>query len=120
MKEKPKFYCETCGREVPADVDECPYCGMAFYGVMCPRCGHSGPASEFSKGCPKCGYRSPGGEGFGKSGSDKQAAIPLMGITEIHGIDEEKKSERSSLWGPLLVIILLGILGGGIILYLLQ
>ena len=55
-EEKPRFYCETCGREVPPEVDECPYCGMPFYAVMCPKCGYTGKATEFVDGCPKCGY----------------------------------------------------------------
>jgi len=114
MKEKPRFYCETCGREVPVDVEECPYCGMKFYGVMCPRCGKSGHANDFINGCPRCGYRSIKGETGGESN------MAVLGVKDIDiGQDVPEKKRRSSLWLPLLVIILLGIIGAAIILILL-
>ncbi len=59
----PEFYCENCGKEVPADVPVCPYCGKRFYSVRCPVCSYSGPASDFSLGCPACGYQGPGYSG---------------------------------------------------------
>ena len=52
----PSFYCETCGHEVPAEVQECPFCGKRFYSVICPVCSFSGKASLFTSGCPSCGY----------------------------------------------------------------
>lgn len=52
----PSFYCENCGKEVPAEVPSCPYCGKRFFSVKCPVCSYSGPASEFIEGCPSCGY----------------------------------------------------------------
>ncbi len=55
----PSFYCENCGKEVPADVSSCPYCGKRFFSVKCPVCSYSGPAPEFTKGCPSCGYLRP-------------------------------------------------------------
>ena len=114
MKEKPRFYCETCGREVSVDVDECPYCGMKFYGVMCPRCGKSGLASEFVKGCPRCGYRSIKGDT--SSGSN----MSVLGVNDIDiGDEPQRKKRKGSLWLPLLVIILFGIVVAAIIFILL-
>ncbi len=76
----PEFYCENCGKEVPADVPLCPYCGKRFYSVRCPVCSYSGPASDFSRGCPVCGYQGPGSsgktsrtrEGIGASGKKRK------------------------------------------------
>ncbi len=39
---EPRFYCESCG--------------MPFYAVKCPSCGHTGRAVDFVEGCPSCGY----------------------------------------------------------------
>ncbi len=115
MKNKPKFFCETCGREVPIDVDECPYCGMHFYGVMCPRCGKSGPAGLFQNGCPRCGYRTEEGKGSSSN-------FPVLGAAEIHSDRErnEPVRKKSSLWGPLLTILLLATFGAALILVLLR
>ena len=114
MKEKPRFYCGTCGREVPVNVEECPYCGMQFYGVMCPRCGKNGPANDFINGCPRCGYRSI------KGGTVSTSNVPVLGLKDID-IDQDMppKKRRKSIWLPLLVIILLGIIGAAIIFILL-
>ncbi|HDQ14470.1 MAG TPA: zinc ribbon domain-containing protein [Sediminispirochaeta sp.] len=118
MREKPKFFCETCGREVPVDLDYCPYCGMRFYGVMCPRCGYSGVAAEFKSGCPRCGYRSAAPR------NSSQGSMPVLTTQDIHGnTDREEQGSgkrRGSLWAPLLVIILLASLAGGFVLLLLR
>ncbi len=73
----PSFYCENCGREVPAEVDRCPYCGKRFFSVKCPVCSYSGPASEFVDGCPSCGYLGAGGSAkIKKSVPKKKKHIP--------------------------------------------
>lgn len=113
MKERPKFYCETCGREVPVDVDECPYCGMHFYGVMCPRCGKSGPANEFINGCPRCGYRSI------KGGTLSTSNVAVLGAKDIDIGQQPSERKGSSLWLLLLIVIIFGIIGAAVILILL-
>ena len=54
--EKAKFYCESCGAEVPQNARVCTNCGKFFSSVKCPKCGRTGKTEEFIHGCPKCGY----------------------------------------------------------------
>ncbi len=54
--EKAKFYCESCGAEVPQNARVCTNCGKFFSSVRCPKCGKTGKTEEFIHGCPKCGY----------------------------------------------------------------
>ncbi|WP_147635104.1 zinc ribbon domain-containing protein [Treponema pectinovorum] len=54
--QKPKFFCENCGEEVPKDAKICKHCGRFFSSVKCPQCGASGNPDKFSNGCPVCGY----------------------------------------------------------------
>ncbi|MDR2534840.1 MAG: zinc ribbon domain-containing protein [Treponema sp.] len=56
MKEKPRFYCDNCGSEVPQDARGCPECGRSFGSVRCPVCGFTGDVEIFESGCPGCGY----------------------------------------------------------------
>ncbi len=58
MKEKKeaKFFCESCGSEVPKNAKFCPVCGKFFASVRCPQCGKIGSVSEFKNGCSICGY----------------------------------------------------------------
>ena len=51
-----KFFCESCGSEVPSKAKVCPVCGKFFASVRCPKCGRTGASEEFIKGCPTCGY----------------------------------------------------------------
>lgn len=53
---KAKFFCQSCGAEVNQNAKVCTYCGKFFASVMCPNCGHSGSAEQFTHGCPQCGY----------------------------------------------------------------
>ena len=53
----PQFFCETCGAEVPMDVDNCPSCGSTFTSVKCPRCHHEGAPNTFAVDCPACGLQ---------------------------------------------------------------
>ncbi|NLC93365.1 MAG: zinc ribbon domain-containing protein [Treponema sp.] len=53
---KAKFFCESCGSEVPANSKFCPTCGKFFASVRCPKCGKTGFNEEFKNGCPNCGY----------------------------------------------------------------
>ena len=54
--QKAKFFCESCGAQVPAKARVCPTCGRFFSSVRCPRCGFTGMVSAFTHGCPKCHY----------------------------------------------------------------
>ena len=51
-----KFFCESCGSEVPRNSRVCPTCGKFFASVRCPQCGKTGTNDDFKKGCPSCGY----------------------------------------------------------------
>ena len=53
-----RFFCESCGAEVPRNTNNCPKCGRAFASILCPACGFSGEADLFKGGCPVCGYSS--------------------------------------------------------------
>lgn len=113
--EKAKFYCETCGREVPADVDSCPYCGMPFYAVKCPRCGYTGKAVKFVEGCPSCGYLAGSAE---KSGSVNTAGSGRK--TNVHSLRSgERKRIRLPGWAFYLILfILASIFAGMLVMYL--
>ena len=51
-----KFFCESCGSEVPRNSKTCPVCGKFFASVRCPQCGRIGDNDDFKNGCPTCGY----------------------------------------------------------------
>lgn len=51
-----KFFCESCGSEVPRKSKFCPACGKFFASVRCPECGKIGSSEDFKNGCPQCGY----------------------------------------------------------------
>lgn len=51
-----KFFCESCGSEVPKNSKVCLTCGRFFAAVRCPNCGKTGSSQDFSDGCPQCGY----------------------------------------------------------------
>ena len=51
-----KFFCESCGAEVPAAAKFCKKCGKFFASVRCPVCGTTGSNEKFKDGCPNCGY----------------------------------------------------------------
>ncbi len=53
-----KFYCESCGEQVPINVERCPGCRRVFFAVMCPLCKYEALPREFRYGCPSCGYMS--------------------------------------------------------------
>lgn len=55
-KKEAKFFCESCGSEVPRRSKTCPMCGKFFAAVRCPQCGRTGTNDDFINGCPTCGY----------------------------------------------------------------
>ena len=56
LKRHAKFFCESCGAEVPHNSKICLNCGKFFASVRCPNCGKTGSSSTFINGCPDCGY----------------------------------------------------------------
>lgn len=80
MGGKPRFFCESCGKEVPLNASRCPHCGRVFSDVHCPACGFSGPASLFSSGCPVCGYSAPSSQ---ERGGDRGGKNPLGGVEKL-------------------------------------
>ena len=59
-----KFFCESCGSEVPRNSKVCPTCGKFFASVRCPQCGRIGSNEDFKNGCPTCGYAVNPDDGF--------------------------------------------------------
>lgn len=59
-----KFFCESCGSEVPRNSKTCPVCGKFFASVRCPQCGRIGSNEDFKNGCPTCGYAASGNYGL--------------------------------------------------------
>ena len=59
----PRFFCESCGTEVPRNAKNCPNCGKLFASILCPSCGFAGEEALFKGGCPVCGYSSGKGDG---------------------------------------------------------
>ena len=64
-----KFFCESCGSEVPRNSRTCPTCGKFFASVRCPQCGRIGSNEDFKNGCPTCGYAVNPDDGFGHASS---------------------------------------------------
>lgn len=64
---KAKFYCESCGYEVPQNARFCEHCGKFFTFVRCPSCYFTGESKIFTNGCPKCGYAVKKDYGHGNS-----------------------------------------------------
>ena len=89
-----KFFCESCGSEVPRNSKVCPTCGKFFASVRCPQCGRIGSNEDFKNGCPTCGYAvnpdselargnfgMPGVFGKGKTGNNKYGVSGLLGLS---------------------------------------
>jgi len=71
-----KFFCESCGAEVPRNARFCKKCGRFFSSVRCPNCGATGTPDKFSNGCPKCGYTADGsGSGGSKKTGEKEGKV---------------------------------------------
>ena len=78
-----KFFCESCGSEVPRNSKTCPTCGKFFASVRCPQCGRIGSNEEFKNGCPTCGYAVDPSTLY--SGSSRGIGIPGVGATNGGG-----------------------------------
>jgi hypothetical protein len=82
---KTRFLCESCGKEVPFNVEICPSCGKHFKAVKCPVCELEGSPELFAQGCPSCGYMSssqatqPEGAAKPSGGTKSPAKEPPLG-----------------------------------------
>lgn len=72
-----KFFCESCGSEVPRNSKVCPTCGKFFASVRCPQCGRIGSNDDFKNGCPTCGYAINPDSLYGRG----SGSIPGIGAT---------------------------------------
>ncbi|MCR4579683.1 MAG: zinc ribbon domain-containing protein [Treponema sp.] len=99
-----KFFCESCGSEVPRKSKFCPTCGKFFASVKCPQCGKTGNPDEFKDGCPSCGYA------VGKdmqiiTGRTSSASEPITKGKKSNGIES-----GPPLWAYIVSILVLGVL----------
>lgn len=78
---KAKFYCESCGSEVPQNAKFCGTCGKFFTFTRCPQCLYTGESKIFTNGCPKCGY----------------AVKPFGGLPSQHNSSSNRN--KGNLWG---------------------
>ena len=91
-----KFFCESCGSEVPRNSKTCPVCGKFFASVRCPQCGRIGSNEDFKNGCPNCGYAvNPDGEYRRGSG---YAASGNYGLRGLLGLNSRKRSGASGAY----------------------
>ncbi len=83
-----RFFCDSCGREVPRNKVRCPGCGRFFSSVKCPKCGFEGEAVLFQKGCPSCGYLRAGRKapGYGNLESGGPSRIVLKILTILFSL----------------------------------
>ena len=97
-----KFFCESCGSEVPRNSKTCPTCGKFFASVRCPQCGRIGTNEDFKNGCPTCGYAVNPDDGFGHgsgsglfgSGNGKNAG--RYGSRSLLGLNKKNPGRKSS------------------------
>ena len=97
-----KFFCESCGSEVPRNSKTCPTCGKFFASVRCPQCGRIGTNDDFKNGCPTCGYAvNPDGEtrhgnyGIGMFGNRNGAGANGYGTRGLLGLGRKRASVGS-------------------------
>ena len=99
-----KFFCESCGSEVPRSSKTCPVCGKFFASVRCPQCGRIGSNDDFVNGCPTCGYAVNPDDVFGHGGSGAVFGNVLSrggnggkyGSRNILGLGKNKSSRKRS------------------------
>lgn len=96
---KAKFYCESCGSEVPQNAKFCGTCGKFFTFVRCPNCQHTGDSKLFTNGCPNCGYAVKKNNNFSSafdSNNNKKTGSIFSNIFSTKK-DSTSKTEDSSL-----------------------
>ena len=122
-----KFFCESCGSEVPRNSKTCPTCGKFFASVRCPQCGRIGSNEDFINGCPTCGYAVNPDDGFGHGSyginlaGNRAGLKNRYGSRSLLGLARNKNGSRggyveSSLpwWVYLVSILILLILVAGL------
>ena len=106
-----KFFCESCGSEVPRNSKVCPTCGKFFASVRCPQCGRIGSNEDFKNGCPTCGYAvNPDSElGRGNFGmpANGYGVNGLLGLGRRNSAARGGYVESSLPWWVYLVSILI-------------
>ncbi len=124
-----KFFCESCGSEVPRNSKTCPTCGKFFASVRCPQCGRIGSNEDFKNGCPTCGYAVNPDDGmtYGSGGifgsvNGRNAGGSRYGSRSLLGLGRKKAGQssggyvESSLpwWVYLVSILILAVLIAGL------
>jgi len=108
---KAKFYCESCGSEVPQNARFCNTCGKFFTFVRCPKCQYSGESKQFTNGCPKCGYAVKPYRGSSSSDKNKndKGSFSFSSLFGSSKGNRNQSTEDSSLpvWIYIAVIIVL-------------
>ena len=101
-----KFFCESCGSEVPRNSKVCPTCGKFFASVRCPQCGRIGSNDDFKDGCPTCGYavnpdglagRSSYNSASGKFGHNRNKA-GRFGVRGMLGLANKRGAVSSNTY----------------------
>ena len=123
-----KFFCESCGSEVPRNSRVCPTCGKFFASVRCPQCGRIGTNDDFKNGCPTCGYAvNPDTMSGGSSGipafgsSDNGKSSKKYGIRGLLGLNDKNRFKGNDyvesglpIWVYIVSLLILGILVVGL------
>ena len=112
-----KYFCESCGAEVPANAKFCKKCGKFFASVRCPVRGTTDTNETFNNGCPNCGY-AVGREGAVKAPEKTKVSRSakkklLSEIEKRNPSDKSDGSLPSWVYGVLLLLFF-GIVGGGL------
>lgn len=109
-----KFFCESCGSEVPKNARTCPTCGKFFASVRCPKCNTTGSTEDFLDGCPSCGYAvhssTYGGYGFKTPGSKNSAKTKRNKSFSLFENKNKGDSSPIPFWIYLVCIVILIIL----------
>ena len=97
-----KFFCESCGSEVPRSSKTCPVCGKFFASVRCPKCGRIGSNDDFINGCPTCGYAVNPDDGFGHgrgaafgNGLSRNSGTAAYGSRGLLGLSRNKSGRNN-------------------------
>lgn len=97
-----KFFCESCGSEVPRNSKVCPTCGKFFASVRCPQCGRIGSNEDFKNGCPTCGYAvnpdsdfSRGNYGIGAFANGNRNGNQGYGVKGLLGLGRKNAASGS-------------------------
>jgi hypothetical protein len=94
---KARFLCESCGKEVPFNVELCPSCGREFRAVKCPICELEGSPDLFSDGCPSCGYMSPSSPPQGVTPESAPRIRPVSSKPPIPKTGKRTKKSREKI-----------------------